>query len=127
MENNLYEDESSKIFLQDGVLHGIFKPKLLDLKAAKTIVKNRKIIGGEKIRPLLVDGRAVTEMTKEARDYFGSEEGFDLLSASALLVKSPLSSFLANFFLKINLKNSPIPIKVFTDREKALKWLENYK
>ena len=74
---------------------------------------------------MLVDGRDVSSITKEARDYFAKDDGIKLLLASALVADSVLGKFIGNFFLQIN---KPIlPLRLFTDEKEAYKWLQQFK
>lgn len=75
--------------------------------------------------PLLILDQGVSGMSKEARDYFSSDEGIYLVKASSIVIDSVFGSFLVNFFLKVT--NPKIPVKVFSDIKKAKKWLEAYK
>lgn len=64
-------------------------------------------------------------MKKEARDYYalgGSREGME--SAVALIVKSPLSRAIGNFFLGLN--KTPLPTKLFTSENHAITWLKTF-
>jgi hypothetical protein len=128
MKKYQHEDKYSKIELVDGIVFGDFRYADLDLGIAIQIVNNRKEVCSGIPRPMLVDLTSVKNVTKEARDYFGTDEGFSLLKASAIIIESPLSSFLANFFMKINFVKTAIPLKVFhlKEREKAVIWLKEF-
>ena len=72
--------------------------------------------------PLLCDLNNVTKMTIECRNHFAGKEHATSFSKAALLVPSPISKIIGNFFMGLN---KPIkPTKLFTDREKALTWLK---
>lgn len=112
---------------ENGIIKGVyFKDVIITLEMAKVAVKNRKIISDYEILPMLIDGTQVKKINKEARDYFASEEGSELLSATALLIDSNFTSFIANFLLKITFKKSRIPIQVFSNKQDAIKWLKTY-
>ena len=123
-KSNAYAD----IYMDNEIIYGVFKEDLfLDLTAAQQIVKDRKEVSNFNSMLMFVDVSSVKEVSKEARDYFGSEVGSELLKASAIYTNSKLAAFLANFLVKVNLHKSTIPIKLFTDKTKALNWLENYR
>jgi len=124
----LHEDKYSRIQLKEGIVFGDFLHPDLDLAIAIQIVNNRKRICNGEARPMIVDLTKVKKVTKEARDYFGTAEGVSLLKASAMIVDSPLSSFVANFFVRINFIKSAIPLKVFAkeDKERAIIWLKEF-
>ncbi len=73
---------------------------------------------------VLVDMTAVTEISKEARDYFGNERTASIQRATALLIASPVSRVIGNFFMGLN---KPIsPTRLFTDPDKAVQWLHTF-
>ncbi|TNE54363.1 MAG: hypothetical protein EP338_07705 [Bacteroidetes bacterium] len=98
----------------------------ISLEVARKSVVERLEFTGDQVVPLLVDGTEVKGISKEARDYFGSEEGSQGLSASAIYTTSKLSAFLANFLIKVNLSKTLIPVRLFTDKSKAIEWLKDY-
>ncbi len=73
---------------------------------------------------VLIDMTAVSEITKEARDYYANERTGSIQRATALLIGSPVSRVIGNFFMGLN---KPIsPTRLFTDPQKAIKWLETF-
>lgn len=98
----------------------------ISLAVAQKSVAERLVFSHSDPIALMVDGTNVKGISKEARDYYGSEEGSAQLIASAIYTRSKLSAFLANFLLKVNLHRTNIPIKLFNDKEKAIEWLKQY-
>ena len=112
--------------LIDDILMIEFKPDLeITLDVAKRIVADRKAISDGKAYPGLGDVRYVKSASKEARAYFELPESQNGVLAGALLVDSVFSTFLVNFFLKVT--KQKMPSKMFTDKQKALKWLAQFK
>ena len=73
---------------------------------------------------VLIDMTAVSEISKEARDYFANERTASIQRATALLIGSPVSRVIGNFFMGLN---KPIsPTRLFTDPQKAIKWLHTF-
>ncbi len=73
---------------------------------------------------VLIDMSAVTEISKEARDYFANERTASIQRATALLIGSPISRVIGNFFMGLN---KPIsPTRLFTDPQNAIKWLQTF-
>jgi hypothetical protein len=71
--------------------------------------------------PVLVDSRGIKFQTKDAREHFVSEEAEGITSAVALLVGSPVSRMIGNFFIR---RNGPrIPTQLFTEEDEAVEWL----
>lgn len=120
------DTQYAKFELNDGILMIEFKPDLeIDLKVAKQIVADRKKVSEGKAYPGLGDTRFIKSATKEARAYFELEESQEGVLAGALLVDSVFSTFLVNFFLKVT--RQKMPSKMFTNKEKALEWLAQFK
>ena len=76
-----------------------------------------------KIR-VLIDMTSVTEISKEARDYFANERTASIQRATALLIGSPVSRVIGNFFMGLNKPFSPT--RLFTDPHKAIQWLHTF-
>lgn len=119
------ETEHLKFLWEDGVLYCNLKEiVLLDIGIAKACVKDRlDFVAGEPY-PCLFDITRVKQSTKEARDYLANE-GNELVSASAILVSSPVLRMMANFYIMVN---KPIyPTRMFTNRDSAIEWLSQFK
>ncbi len=77
----------------------------------------------EKTR-VLIDMTSTTEISKEARDYFANERTASIQRATALLIGSPVSRVIGNFFMGLNRPVSPT--RLFTDPQKAIQWLHTF-
>lgn len=72
--------------------------------------------------PLLCDLTNVVKMTQECRNHFAGAEHAKTFSKAALIVTSPISRIIGNFFLGLN---KPLkPTRLFTNKEEGLKWLK---
>ena len=69
---------------------------------------------------LIVDTREIKSITKEARDYFSLNGRESRVIAFAILIGSPLSAIIGNFFMGLN--KPRVPVKLFTNEESAIKW-----
>ena len=81
--------------------------------------------GGQKIVALydLRDNKSFTS-DRETRAYVAGESGEQVCKAVALLIGSPVSRMVGNFYLRIS---KPIyPTRLFTSEEEALAWLETF-
>lgn len=111
--------------VENGIVHVIYHKKdFVGIDEAKIMVKDRLAFCAGKTYPHLFDISRVKKMSKEARDYFANE-GNELVSASALLVSSSVVKMIANFFIIVNKPKNMT--KTFTNKEQALKWLEQFK
>ena len=73
---------------------------------------------------VLIDMTTVSEISKEARDYFANERTASIQRATALLIGSPVSRVIGNFFMGLNKPVSPT--RLFTDPQKAIRWLQTF-
>ncbi len=73
---------------------------------------------------VLIDMTAVTKISKQARDYFANERTASIQRATALLIGSPVSRVIGNFFMGLNRPISPT--RLFTDPHKAIQWLHTF-
>lgn len=88
--------------------------------AREAVAVTWELAGGERCG-VLVDMRGIVSESREAREYFMSEEVGEKISAVALLVASPVSKVIANFLLRLGKHYSPT--KMFTSSERARAWL----
>ena len=91
----------------------------------KEIIKTRLEFQEHKPVVALVLNLGVVSIDKEARDYFSSEEGVRGIIAAAIVLNSPFGSFLGNFYLSVAMPK--IPARIFSKKETALKWLQQFK
>lgn len=111
--------------IRKGILVGTYKTnQQINLAAAKEIVSARKAFTGRRTLPALIVSQGLVSIDPDARRYLSSEEATAGLKASAIVVKSVFSSFLGNFFLQVH--KTAMPVKIFTDFEKAEQWLSRF-
>lgn len=63
-------------------------------------------------------------MDRESRAFHSGEMPNQYAKAVALLVKTPVSSIIGNFFLGLN--KPSFPTKLFTEKEEAIFWLKEH-
>lgn len=117
------EDDVIKIWIVDGILFSQYKKDLtIDLEIAKKTVETRLKASGGQARPSMADIRNLKTVTDEAREYLGSKQVYEGIAALAILTDTPIQNIFANFYLKFS--NPPVPTQLFTNNEKALRWLK---
>lgn len=109
----------------DGIARTVVRPDAeIGLKEAR---ENTEIIfslySGKKF-PLLVDSRNIKYITKEARDHFSIKNRDTVVTSFAILIQSPLSRVVGNFFMGIN--KPSVPARLFTKESEALAWLKKF-
>ncbi|MEO7327149.1 MAG: STAS/SEC14 domain-containing protein [Minicystis sp.] len=82
-------------------------------------------IAGQRRLPQLVDMRAVRSVERAARAHLAGPEAARRNLASAILVGSPLSRAIGNFFIGIN--KTLIPSRLFTSQAAAMAWLRSFR
>mgnify|MGYP001608965046 CR=1 FL=1 len=123
LKNNKTETPSFIIYLGDDQICRSIVKKNAEVKieeAQKVTEIVQLFLSGEKL-PILVDIRNIKSITKEAREHFTMKNREPSVSAIGLLVKSPLSMLVANFFIGIN--RSAVPTKLCINENKAKEWL----
>lgn len=108
------------------VIHITFTKASLHLTTENSaeIFSSRISLSPENTKQLvLVDLRNDPKPDKGAREFAQSKKIIDSTKAIAFIVKSGLSSVLATLFLGVNKGN--YPVKLFTNKEEAMKWLKS--
>ncbi len=117
----LYWDEENQIVFGEcfDMIHSQGKAK--ENIDAQERVRDR--LGKEKTR-VLVDMRAIKSISRDAREYYANERTASIQRATALVIESPLSRVIANFFMGLN---RPLtPTRMFTDVDEAIEWLQSF-
>lgn len=91
--------------------------------ARENLAVTRELTGGQRM-PVLVDLRRVRSQSAEARALFAGPEATAVSAAVALLIGSPLSRVVGNFYLGFN--RPEVPTRLFTDETEAMQWLEGF-
>jgi hypothetical protein len=78
-------------------------------------------VAGERRRGVLVDMRGIRAQSREAREYFITEEVAQRLAAVALLIESPVSRIIGSFFLRMGTHR--IPTRLFSNEGAAEAWV----
>jgi hypothetical protein len=111
---------------EDGIVRIIHHPdvEVTLADAEDTMAAYLKLYQGKR-RPLLVDTKSMKSLAREARHYYASEEAARVASAVAIIVGTPVSKVLGNFYL--GLSNPHLPTRLFSDEDEALAWLKGYR
>jgi hypothetical protein len=109
--------------LEDGYIHTKVKSgseiTLQDAKDNTTAVIK---VSGDSNFPILVDLREIKSISKEARDHFSMRGRKPHVTAIAMLVKSPVSRIIGNFFLGLN--RPTVPTRLFNLQNEAILWMK---
>lgn len=92
-------------------------------EAREEVARFSEWLGDHAPAPLLVDLGESIGQEAEAREYLTSSDDVKrVFCRVALLMRSPVTRVLANVFL--GLRQPKIVLKVFSDRDRALSWLQ---
>ncbi len=122
MKKLLFENDEIKYELENEILVSTWKFESLDKTLIQKILKIRLDILKGNTYPFLLNIKSLKNSTKEARDILASKEGCQGALCSAVLISSPASRMISNFF--IGSSRPAVPVKMFTDEIDALKWLK---
>jgi hypothetical protein len=107
---------------RDGiVVQAVFSTTRQELADAHANMAAFKRLAAGRTLPVLVDMRGTFATGPGVREYYASAEANTQTRAVALLIGSPTSRMIGNFFLTIN--RPPMPSKLFTDPAEAIRWL----
>ena len=127
MKESYLENEFIELWIENGIIHEIFKSNLeiLNIEKAKQIVTDRLKVSNGITRPIFADISNMVSVDKASRKYLAEGDAMKYLSATAILVDNPITKFAAGIYIRID--KPSIPTKFFTDKALALTWLERYK
>jgi hypothetical protein len=125
-EAKVIETSAGPVWIEDdGIVRQAFRVEVIRIEHMEEIFAAIMDVGGtEGHWRVLVDLRSVRWGTRGARDYAAGRSLADLVDAQALLVASPVTRMVANFFVRVS--QPPFPIRVFDSITRAFDWLSLY-
>lgn len=115
----VYETSTLIIWLDDdGFLRIVCKPNAVHGVAEAE--ENNAVMPPGRKGPVLADARMISSVNREAREAYRAQS--ENTTALALVVGSPLSRIIGNFF--VGLSRLSYPVRLFTDEVEALRWLQ---
>ncbi len=76
-------------------------------------------------RPVLADFTNSRSMSREAREFYTGKKNMEKITALAIVSRSRVGQFVANFFVGVNLQTE-IPICICEDVNTAHSWLKRF-
>jgi hypothetical protein len=108
----------------DGIVQLVWNPGvLISLEDAREATDALAELSGGQPSPLLVDIRAARTQDRHARAVFVSR--IELVSAVALLVSTPLSRMMGNFFIAVS--RPMVQTRLFDREAPAAAWLAGFR
>ncbi|SDS44991.1 hypothetical protein SAMN04488552_3198 [Christiangramia echinicola] len=115
----------AKMWISEGILFFVYKEIYeINRSMAREIVSQRLQLQNENSYPIFCDLRAITNAQKQARDYLAIEGAY-MTTALALLVEDEHAMVITQLYIKTS--SPAYPTRVFTDKGKALLFLQEYK
>ncbi len=110
---------------EDGIVRTKIKPgsEVTVEYARENSAAVNSLFTGKKF-PLLIDSRGIKSMTRDARNQFTTKGRETNTLAFAIIIDSPLSRVIGNFFMGIN--KPAVPTRLFDNEVEAVKWLKPY-
>ena len=124
---NIIEFDFGSIELKNGVLIQSYNENItVDMNKVHLIQQGVKELTKEKNTPFLINGNHGVQPTLEVRKYGSTKKGNKYISALAIfIIKGNIAHRLYGNMI-LNLDKRPIPTKLFTNKEKAIKWLKQF-
>jgi hypothetical protein len=119
------ENDFIKFWIEDDILYSQFKkPTIGTLENIKAIISLRHEVSAGEKQYWCYDFGGIKTFDKVARDYT-DKYGQDNLHACAVVLNSHITKFIVNTFML--LKNPVVPLRGFTKKSEAIKWLNELK
>jgi len=126
MPEKFFKNEHVEIWIKHGIVyHKYASEVVITVTIAKEITRQRILMSEGKKFPLLVDGRTVKYITKDAREYWAQGDGIKYLTAGAFIIGNSIHKIFGNMFLKVN--RPPLPARLFTEVEPGVQWLQKFR
>lgn len=117
-----YEDHEIKLEIIDGIMWGTFKDGVIITKEMSSkIIRERIKFSNGKSYPVMADCTGVKYWTMSSRNHDMKKQAYDLIDFTAVLVSSVIVPILWKYTSL--LFPPPVPCKVFSSKEEALKWM----
>ncbi len=126
MEADAITTRVNKVWLgEDGIARIIHVANAeVTLEDAKETMAAYLKLNQGKRRPLFIDTKTMKSMSRETRKFYAGAEAAKVASAAGIIVGTPVSRVLGNFYL--GLSNPHLPSRLFTSDAEALEWLKGY-
>jgi hypothetical protein len=123
---NIVENSFVRLeLLENGILVAEYKrQRVVTLPMAREIVQTRLNFVGREPRPVLVLNLGVVEFDKEARNYVSTGDGIAGISAAAIVVNNLATQSIISLILTV--ERPTMPVRAYTQRGRAMRWLETF-
>lgn len=126
MHPHITKTPYAEYWIEEGIMHVVWSPNLvITIDIAIEMVEERIRLCKGKALPLLIDIRGLASIDTASRKYFACEKSISITTGGALLVESLVSRLAGNIYITVDKPQRPI--KLFTNKDKAIQWLKKLK
>ena len=120
------ETKYARYYIEDGIMYIIFLPGIIISESVAKVMSEDRIRLCEGIfMPVFVDSTGLASIDTLARRHFASAESLKYLSAAGILAESLISKLAGNLYITVD--KPQIPVKLFTTKATAVKWLKRFR
>lgn len=122
------ETKVSRICLKDGIIRTQSKNTIyVSFEIGKENLRiTKKLFKGVRY-PVFMDTSNRTQSMSIPYLRYLAKTGHEYFTAAAVLVGTPTSKFIVQFFIKLFARNLKIPVKLVASEEEGIKWLQQFK
>ncbi len=118
-------DFNEDIVIEEGIVHIGLNYEHYTIPMIESGIKQRLALTKDKSYPMFSDLRKIKSITRGARQRLTQDDAAYGTKAVAFLINCKVQEILYNFFIIMH--KPPAPSKMFTNKEKALEWLQQFK
>ena len=118
-------EDIMNFYIEDGVLFGEYQQEFtMDFPTAKLLLEGREKVQNGRMYPGFFNFGKVQYADKETREFLITR-GCETLTAAAFFTKNIAFIMFLNSVVEIYRPH--MPLRVFSDRKKAINWLKKYR
>jgi hypothetical protein len=118
-------EKLADIWIEDNIVYITLFCEHLTEQMVEAGIKQRLALTKDKSYPMFSDIRKIKSITREGRQRLTQKDAAYGTKAVAFLINSKVQEVLFTFFNILH--KPPAPSKIFTNKAKALEWLQQYK
>lgn len=126
MKKDVMQTRCAELWLEeDNIVHLKMKRGAdLNIHDIEEIQKAQRTLSAGGKHVMCADIINIKSITKEARDFSNKGDIGETMVAIAIIIGSPISRVIGNFFMGLN--KLIYPAKLFNNKEKAIIWLKTF-
>jgi hypothetical protein len=118
-------EKYADMWIEDDILYITYTFEDYTEQMVDAGIKQRYELTKDKSYPMYADIRKVKSFTRDARQRMAQKDAGAGTKAVAIMTNSRVQEVIYNFFNTIY--KAPAPAKMFSNKEKAIEWLQQFK